>query len=188
VTTPFGDFRLVIFENELDGSTHPVFVMGELEEGDVPPARIHSQCLTGDAFHSLRCDCGDQLAASMTHMRETGKGVLVYLRQEGRGIGLTNKVRAYGLQDQGKDTVDANLALGFQADERSYVLAAQIFKNLGLSSVKLITNNERKIRETEEWGVRVAERIALDVALRPENEAYLKTKRDRLGHLLSFES
>lgn len=186
VDTPHGSARLIVFENELDESTHPVFVIGDLNSVEAPPVRIHSQCLTGDAFHSLRCDCGDQLNGALSYMHEQGVGVLVYLRQEGRGIGLTNKVRAYGLQDRGQDTVDANIALGFGADERSYVVASQIFKNLGLSGVRLITNNERKIRETEEWGVRVVERVALDVAIRPENESYLRTKRDRLGHLLSL--
>lgn len=186
VETPHGAFTLIIYENELDGSTHPVFVKGKVLEVKAPVARIHSQCLTGDAFHSLRCDCGDQLQGALELIESEGSGVLVYLRQEGRGIGLVNKVRAYGLQDQGRDTVDANLALGFGADERSYVLAAQIFKDLGLSEVKLITNNQRKVKETEDWGIVVQERIALPVALRPENEVYLRTKQERLGHLLSL--
>lgn len=184
IDTAFGRFRMLMFVDGVDGSTHPVFVRGDLSNSSAPLARIHSQCLTGDGFQSLRCDCGEQLDVAMRAISQEGTGIVVYLRQEGRGIGLTNKVRAYHLQDQGRDTVDANLDLGFDADERSYVLAAQIFRTLGLRSVRLMTNNTRKVEETEQWGVKVTERIPIEIPARPENAAYLETKRQRMGHKL----
>jgi 3,4-dihydroxy 2-butanone 4-phosphate synthase/GTP cyclohydrolase II len=186
VETAFGEFRLAIYRSRIDGTSHPVLVHGDPTAYESIVARIHSQCLTGDVFHSLRCDCGDQLNESLRKMAEAGCGVLVYLRQEGRGIGLVNKVRAYALQDVGSDTVEANLALGFEADERSFATAAQIFRSLGVRGLKLITNNEHKLKEMESLGIPVTERIALDIPVRAENEAYLRAKKNRLGHLLDL--
>ena len=184
IDTDFGPFQLMIYENEIDGETHPVLVLGDPAETESPLVRIHSQCLTGDVFHSRRCDCGSQLSRALEEIGKEGCGVLVYLRQEGRGIGLVNKIRAYGLQDEGQDTVDANLALGFEADERSYALAAQIFKALNMSSIRIMTNNQLKIREMEELGLSVSERVPLVIPIHDENRQYMETKRKRMGHLL----
>jgi 3,4-dihydroxy 2-butanone 4-phosphate synthase/GTP cyclohydrolase II len=186
IDTDFGAFQLMIFENEIDGATHPVLVLGNPSEREAPLVRIHSQCLTGDVFHSRRCDCGSQLSRALDEIGKEGCGVLVYLRQEGRGIGLVNKIRAYGLQDQGQDTVDANLALGFEADERSYVLAAQIFKSLNVNTIRIMTNNQRKISEMEEYGLTISERIPLVIPVHDENREYMETKCKRMGHLLDL--
>ncbi len=186
VDTAFGEFRIAVYRSRIDGTSHPVLVHGDPTAHESVVARIHSQCLTGDVFHSLRCDCGEQFNDSLRRMGESGCGVLIYLRQEGRGIGLVNKVRAYALQDEGSDTVEANLALGFQADERSFATAAQIFRSLGVRGLRLITNNEHKLMEMESLGIPVTERIATAPPLRDENEAYLRAKKDRLGHLLDL--
>ena len=186
VAPAFGEFRIAIYRSRIDGTSHPVLVHGDPTAQESVVARIHSQCLTGDVFHSLRCDCGEQLTASLREMAESGSGVLVYLRQEGRGIGLVNKVRAYALQDQGSDTVEANLALGFEADERSFATAAQIFRSLGVRGLRLITTNEHKLEEMASLGLPVRARIALEIPLREENAAYLQTKKERLGHLLDL--
>jgi 3,4-dihydroxy 2-butanone 4-phosphate synthase/GTP cyclohydrolase II len=164
---------------------HLALVMGEVA-GDTPVlVRMHSECLTGDVFHSLRCDCGSQLLKAMAIIKEAGRGVIVYLRQEGRGIGLHNKVRAYELQDQGLDTVEANTALGFKADLRDYGIGAQILVDLGLRNLRLLTNNPSKRAGLEGYGLQVVERVPLEVPANPENRKYLMTKRNKLGHLLT---
>jgi 3,4-dihydroxy 2-butanone 4-phosphate synthase/GTP cyclohydrolase II len=184
--TAFGPFEARIFENELDGASHVCLTRGDLASVASPLVRIHSQCLTGDVFHSLRCDCGDQLASAMERMAQEPAAALVYLRQEGRGIGLVNKIRAYALQDRGKDTVDANLELGFAPDQRSFVVAAQILKKLGVRAARLVTNNPHKVAELEQYGVVVTERIPSRTEVRPENEHYLEVKVRKLGHLIEM--
>ncbi|MDB4952031.1 MAG: 3,4-dihydroxy-2-butanone 4-phosphate synthase [Gemmatimonadetes bacterium] len=184
IPTPFGTWRMVAYHNDVDPFEHVAMVKGEVEgTGDVL-VRMHSECLTGDVFHSLRCDCGEQLDTAMKRIHEEGRGVIVYLRQEGRGIGLINKLRAYNLQDEGMDTVQANEALGFRPDLRDYGIGAQILVDLGLSSVRFLTNNPKKIVGIEGYGLTVAEQIPLEVVANPHNSGYLATKRDKLGHLL----
>ncbi len=183
--TRFGSFRVAVYESLVDGHHHVALVKGEPRPGRPELVRIHSQCLTGDVFGSLRCDCGEQMAEALARIEEEGSGVFLYLRQEGRGIGLANKLRAYELQDLGLDTVDANLRLGFAADDRDYGIAAQILRDLGATSVRLLTNNPRKIAALEEHGLVVEDRVPLEVKPNAVNARYLATKRDRLGHLLS---
>jgi len=182
--TDYGDFEVHAYTFEPTGETHLALVRGSWEPEEPVLARLHSECLTGDALHSLRCDCGHQLDAALAAIAAEGRGVLLYLRQEGRGIGLTAKIRAYELQDGGLDTVEANHALGFPADARDYGVAAQILRELGVRRVRLLTNNPDKPAQLMECGIEVAERVPLRVPPTPHNERYLHTKRVKLGHLL----
>ncbi|HLN12874.1 MAG TPA: bifunctional 3,4-dihydroxy-2-butanone-4-phosphate synthase/GTP cyclohydrolase II [bacterium] len=185
--TTFGEFTAVVYENTLDGASHLALTLGDLS-GDAPVLiRMHSECLTGEVFGSLRCDCGDQLRIALERISAEGRGVLVYIRQEGRGIGLTNKIRAYALQDAGKDTVEANELLGFAPDPRDYGVGAQILADLGLRRVRLLTNNPAKRVGLEGYGIEVVERVAIEIPPNPENYRYLSTKRHKLGHLLHLE-
>ncbi|MCB0867505.1 MAG: GTP cyclohydrolase II, partial [Solirubrobacterales bacterium] len=185
--TSFGDFRAVGFRSLVDDKHHVAMVKGEVDSGEPVLVRVHSECLTGDVFHSMRCDCGEQLAAAMAMIEAEGKGVLLYLSQEGRGIGLLNKLRAYKLQEEGLDTVDANLELGLPADLRDYGIGAQILRDLGLGKIKILTNNPKKIIGLEGHGLEVTEQIKIEAPPNTHNEAYLKTKRDRMGHILHHQ-
>jgi 3,4-dihydroxy 2-butanone 4-phosphate synthase/GTP cyclohydrolase II len=182
--TRYGAFRIHAYESLMDQQHHVALVMGEIREGEAVMVRVHSQCLTGDIFSSSRCDCGDQLHAALEIIGQEGKGVLLYLRQEGRGIGLIHKIMAYQLQDQGKDTVEANLALGFKADQRDYGIGAQILAELGVRRMRLLTNNPRKFVGLEGYGLEIAERVAIEVPASDASRRYLRTKKDKLGHLL----
>jgi 3,4-dihydroxy 2-butanone 4-phosphate synthase/GTP cyclohydrolase II len=185
--TPFGDFRVIAFENQIDHREHVAIVKGAIEGKKDVLVRMHSECLTGDVFHSLRCDCGEQLRASMQRINDAGAGAVVYLRQEGRGIGFGNKILAYALQDGGMDTVQANESLGFKPDLRDYGIGAQILLDLGLTSIRLLTNNPRKIVGLEGYGLRVTGREPIQITPGMHNQGYLSTKRDKLGHLLPDE-
>jgi len=180
----FGDWRIVAYRNDVDQFEHVALVKGRVEGREDVLVRMHSECLTGDVFHSLRCDCGEQLDSAMRMIHEAGAGVIVYLRQEGRGIGLVHKLRAYALQDSGMDTVQANEALGFRPDLRDYGIGAQILLDLGLSSIRILTNNPKKIVGLDGYGLSVTGQIPIRVAPNPYNQSYLSTKRDKLGHLL----
>ncbi|MGQ0529782.1 MAG: GTP cyclohydrolase II [Panacagrimonas sp.] len=183
--TPFAEFRVHVFAAP-DGKEHVVISLGDLSTGDAPLVRVHSECLTGDALFSLRCDCGFQLDAALSAIAKAGLGAVLYLRQEGRGIGLGNKIRAYALQDQGSDTVDANHQLGFPADARDYALAVELLRELGLTRIRLMTNNPRKLDALRRDGIEVVERVALESGRNPHNEAYLRAKADKLGHWLTL--
>jgi len=185
IPTTWGDFDCYVYESLLDGEQHVAFVKGAVQGEDNVLVRVHSECLTGDIFGSMRCDCGEQLDASMRRIAEEGLGVLVYLRgHEGRGIGLGHKIRAYSLQDQGRDTVDANLELGLPVDSREYGIGAQILVDLGITTMRYMTNNPAKYGGIEGFGLEITERVALQSVPNPENIKYLRTKRERMGHLL----
>src|SRR5439155_9821788 len=181
---PLGEWTGYAYENSIDKNTHVALVMGEIGDGKNLLVRVHSECLTGDALHSMRCDCADQRDGAMRIIADEGRGVFLYLRQEGRGIGLANKLRAYALQDQGLDTVEANESLGFKADHREYGIGVQILMDLGVRRARIMTNNPQKA-SVSLYGFEVVERVPIEVPARPQNRAYLQTKRAKLGHLLS---
>lgn len=189
IPTKYGGlFTAIAYENDVDPYHHLALVKGEIKPGDEVLVRVHSQCLTGDVFGSKRCDCEEQLHKAMAMVEKEGKGVIVYMRQEGRGIGLVNKLKAYCLQDMGKDTVEANEALGFKPDMRDYGIGAQILVDLGLQKIRLMTNNPRKIKGLEGYGIKVVERVPIEIKPSQENIEYLKTKAKKMGHLLSISS
>jgi 3,4-dihydroxy 2-butanone 4-phosphate synthase / GTP cyclohydrolase II len=185
--TQYGPFTVHAYEESRLHVAHLALVCGDVNRIDAPLVRIHSECLTGDLFGSTRCDCGQQLDCAMDMMQREGQGVLIYLRQEGRGIGLVNKLRAYNLQDRGLDTVDANLALGFKVDQRDYQAAVSILEDLHIGTIRLLTNNPDKLSEVEGSTIQVVARMPLQIRPNDENLTYMRTKRDRLGHLLDFE-
>jgi 3,4-dihydroxy 2-butanone 4-phosphate synthase/GTP cyclohydrolase II len=183
--TPYGEFVVHVFKNDLDDKEHLALTMGDVKGGRGLLVRVHSECLTGESLRSLRCDCHDQLDASMKMIAQAGRGIIVYLRQEGRGIGLGNKVRAYALQDQGLDTIEANHQLGFDADERDYHIAVSILKYFDVKSLLLITNNPEKIRDLREHDIEIIQRVPIEIEPNEYSRNYLKTKRDKAGHMLS---
>jgi len=185
--TAFGEFRAVGYRSLVDNKHHVAMVKGDVAGEDDVLVRVHSECLTGDVFHSMRCDCGEQLESALAMIEREGKGVLLYLSQEGRGIGLLNKLRAYKLQEEGLDTVDANLRLGLPADLRDYGIGAQILTDLGLTSIRILTNNPKKIIGLEGYGLSVTDQIPIQSVPNPHNEAYLRAKRDRMGHALHHQ-
>ena len=184
--TKYGDFRAYGFVNRLNGEHHIALVKGEIGDGKDILCRVHSECLTGDTFGSLRCDCGQQLASAMTRIEKEGRGIVLYMRQEGRGIGLINKLRAYELQEKGLDTLDANLALGFAGDEREYFIGAQILRELGVKTMRILTNNPDKVYQLEEFGMEIRERVPIQMEANPHDVFYLRTKQMRMGHMVKY--
>jgi 3,4-dihydroxy 2-butanone 4-phosphate synthase/GTP cyclohydrolase II len=181
-----GEFTAIVYTNDVDSYEHLALVKGEIDPESEVLVRVHSECLTGDVFGSMRCDCGGQLHAAMKMVEQAGKGVILYMHQEGRGIGLVNKLKAYALQDGGMDTVEANKKLGFKADLRDYGIGAQILRDLGVRKMKLITNNPKKIVGLEGYGLKVTGRMAVEIEPDPENRKYLQCKKDKLGHMLDL--
>jgi len=181
-----GDFKIIVYENDVDEMQHIALVKGEISAKDEVLVRVHSECLTGDVFASKRCDCGDQLHCAMKMVEQEGKGVIVYMRQEGRGIGLVNKIKAYALQEEGKDTVEANIALGFKPDLRDYGIGAQILVDLGVRKMRLMTNNPKKIVGLEGYGIEITKRVPIDIDTNENNIKYMQTKQRKMGHLLKF--